>query len=494
MRRTRRDEVLYSVYSTRIKAIEALDSVKRHIAPKESLESIASQLKQKAGQLGERPVGMLYHQFASLVEAISRLVEWSAAVRGAEPDADRFLRSAKLLARDVARQSADDGQAANLAAISARIAELVDIDGVSEIAKLMLNVSLPIPVFAEIQLPRRTREAKEANVNHKNRSEITVAFTSFHLDGKPLKDPQTIPPQVICDLQVDVSVSDWPENATTLELEAVSVEPIGTYEVPKFSFKRPSGGPPYKVSAAGRLLLQYSTAFYARPLEFTYRAQFLPEAHDTEVSVQGHRQLRVQSFDPQRDPQSGYKEVDTRILELRNVVRKSATFPDGDINSFLTLLISLGRIAGQSIQDNLFSSKSSEDEFQKEAKKLLRADARIGSELEEHPHAAGGITDLSFRSIRLELKYEDEHFVTQKDAERFVPQTAQYVAGSDRRLGVLAILDCFPKSEAPGSVANDIFVKIVQPTGGEGLPICVAVVIVRGNLSKPSSLSKKTLT
>jgi hypothetical protein len=34
---------------------------------------------------------------------------------------------------------------------------------------------------------------------------------------------------------------------------------------------------------------------------------------------------------------------------------------------------------------------------------------RIGSELEEHPHAGRGITDLSFRSIRVELKFEEEH-------------------------------------------------------------------------------------
>jgi hypothetical protein len=493
MRRTRRDEILYTAYSTRIKAIEALDSLKRRVPTKDSLDSIAAQLKQMADRLGERPVGIRYRQFANLLEATSRLTQWAVAIRGAEPDADRFLRSAKLLAREVARECTQDGQAANLAAISVRINDLTDIDGVSEIAELLLTVSLPIPVFAEIQTPRRTREAKET-ANRKNRSEVTVVFTSFRLDGKPLKDPQTIPPQVICDLQVDVSVSDWPESATTLELEAVSVEPIGTYEVPKFSFQRPSGGPPYKVSAAGRLLLQYSTAFNARPLEFTYRAQFLPVVHDTEVSVQGHRQLRVQSFDPQRDPQSGYREVDTRILELRNAVRNSATFPDSDISSFLTLLISLGRIAGQSIQDDLFPSKSSENEFQTEAKKLLRADPRIGSELEEHPHAAGGITDLSFRSIRLELKYEDGHFVTQKDAEKFVPQTVQYVAGSDRRLGVLAILDCSPKPQAPGSVANDIFINIVRPPGGGGLPIGVAVVIIRGNLSKPSDLSKKKLT
>jgi hypothetical protein len=109
--------------------------------------------------------------------------------------------------------------------------------------------------------------------------------------------------------------------------------------------------------------------------------------------------------------------------------------------------------------------------------------------LEEHPHAAGGITDLSFHGIRLELKVEPEQFVTEDSASRFIEQTAQYVAGSDRRLGILSILDCSPKEGAPGTVANDIFTKLVQPPSSGGLPLCIGVVIVRGNLAKPSSLS-----
>lgn len=43
-----------------------------------------------------------------------------------------------------------------------------------------------------------------------------------------------------------------------------------------------------------------------------------------------------------------------------------------------------------------------------------------------------------------------------ENAERHSQQTTQYVVGSDRRFGVLFVLDCSPKSQAPGSVANDI--------------------------------------
>jgi hypothetical protein len=211
---------------------------------------------------------------------------------------------------------------------------------------------------------------------------------------------------------------------------------------------------------------------------------------DTLVFVEGQRHLRVQSFDPDRNPQSGYSQVDHKVFEIRNEVRRMTAVNDNEINYFLTLLTAVGRIAGQSLQDNLFASQHSEAEFQEEMKKLLRTDSRIGSRLEEHPHVAGGITDLSFHTIRLELKVELEKLIDREAASKFVPQITQYVAGSDRRFGILAILDCSPKTTAPGSVANDIFFQLVLPSSGAGLPIGIAVVIIRGNLSKPSSLSR----
>lgn len=478
------------VYPCRIKANDALDALLRGHGSGDALSEAASDLKSVAARMTGSIAESTYRHFATLLEAVSRLAKWSEAERSAEREADRFLRSAVLLARETSRETSDDKQSVNLSRVASRIAEVSNVDEVPEVARLLLSTPLPIPIFAEIEKPIRRSKPDEGD-NANNRSQVIVAFTSFQLDGRPFRDPQTVPPQVICDLNVNVTASQWPEKATTLELEAVSVEPAGTYEMPKFSFLRPAIGPPFQVSGTGRLLLQYPTAFYARPLEFAYRARFVPEVGNAQVSVQGHRHLRLQCFDPDRDPQTGYKEVDNRVLEIRNEVRRSAAFPDNDLNSFLLFLMTLGRIAGQSIQDNLFPKPLSEDQFQIEIKKLLRADARIGSQLEEHPHAGGGITDLSFRGIRLELKVESEKTVDEVLATGFIQQTVQYVAGSDRRLGVLAILDCSPKGEAPGSVANDILLQTVQPPSGR-LPICVGIVIIRGCLAKPSSLSKKS--
>ncbi|MGH8069718.1 MAG: hypothetical protein ACRERE_31645 [Candidatus Entotheonellia bacterium] len=164
---------------------------------------------------------------------------------------------------------------------------------------------------------------------------------------------------------------------------------------------------------------------------------------------------------------------------------------DKELGDFLQILGTLGRIAGQALQDNLFPEKWSERKFQDELKKLIRADPRIGAELEEHPRAAGGITDLSFRGIWIELKVESDHFVTIQDSPRLLGQTAQYVAGSNRRFGVLCVLAYSPKTNAPGSVANDIDLLIIPPPNSVGkLELIVGVVIIRGNLPTPCSWSQ----
>lgn len=409
-----------------------------------------------------------------------------AAVRAAELDADRFLRSAKLLARDVAREAAAADGAERIREISSRISALSDIDGVPELALLLLSAPLPLPVFAEV--PIRQHTGGRASAEPK-KPEVVVAFAAFQVNGKPFGDPQTIQPEVIHDLDVHVTVSDWPEEARELVLESASVEPAGTYDLPRFRFERPKGTAPYAFTNTGRLVVRYPTALYARPLEFAYRAKFLPEVD--RVLVRGQRELRIQGFDPERSPESGHAVVDKRMLELRDEVRRFGVASDTELNNFFVLLSVLGGIASQALLDHLFPGKYSEAEFQAEMKKLLRLNPRVGAELEVHPQAAGGITDLSFRRIRIELKAENDEFVTEQTAMQYIQQAAQYVAGSDRRFGVLAVFDGSPKGVAPGLVANDIFVKLVPAPGGQGVPIRIGVVIVRGNLSKPSDLSKK---
>lgn len=451
--------------------------------------SAANSLRSASEHLGDTIVGKRYSQFGTIVEAASRLLSWRQAILNAELDADRYLKSAQLIARELSKQLAGDSGGSKMASVANQIVEMENVDEVIPMARSLLSIPLPLPMFTG---PASGAAGAVPDLGpRKKPPAVAVAFASFLIDGVQFSQSHTIQPQVMHDLAVEIQVSRWPDSAEELVLEPVSVEPRSSFELPTFSFGRPSGDPPHAFSGSGRMVLQWPQKFFARPLEFTYRARFNPHPDGVELIIQGQRYLRAQCYDPNVDPQSGYAGVDQKLIALRAGARALPAIPDVDLNDFLIFLAAVGNIAGQALQDNVFPRVYSESEFQDEIKRLLRRSPRIGSQLEEHPAAGGGFTDLSFRRIRIELKARSDRPLVVDDADRFLQQTAQYAVGSDKRFALLALLDCSPKAEAPGPVANDIVLRIVPPPTGGILPICVGVVIIRGNLAKPSTLSKK---
>lgn len=75
-----------------------------------------------------------------------------------------------------------------------------------------------------------------------------------------------------------------------------------------------------------------------------------------------------------------------------------------------------------------------------------------------------------------------------EDGRSYSEQEAQYVVGSDRRLGVICILDTSEKDVAPGAAENDIgLIEVRSPTGIASL--LLGCVVLRGNLRRPSDYS-----
>jgi len=152
----------------------------------------------------------------------------------------------------------------------------------------------------------------------------------------------------------------------------------------------------------------------------------------------------------------------------------------------LTLLIPMGNLMGQSVQDNKrFPTVIFEAEFQDRIREWLRQQPAIGNELEEQPHAAGGRADLSYRGIRIELKCESSKRLLPDDCKRYVSQPASYAVGTNRRVALLCVLDCSTKTEAAFPIEDGLF---VYPLDTGTSPVYVATCLVQGNLAKPSSL------
>lgn len=446
------------------------------------LSAVANELRSLAAPGFSSPsVTAEVRLFAVIIECCAKLVLWPKAVRDCEADADRYLRGAKVVLKEALTNQTDlaDG---TFAEARQAIQEISDISGVPDVLRAVLQIPLPIAFPLEVA---RQRIPVAENRTREEPLPIVVAFTSFEVNNQPFRRDQVLNLNIGYDLSVEIVLSRWPEQESDLRLEPLSVEPIDGYTLPTFAFSRPNGTEPYTLRSTKRMVIKQAGSFLARPMEFSYRATFL-ETKD--VTTEGQRHLSVRCFDPRSDPQSGYAQVDQKLVEIRDQARRFPAIDDVELNAFLVLMAAVGGVAGQSLQDNVFKGIWDEAPFQAELMSRLRARPAIGSTLEEHPHVGGGITDLSFNQIRLELKAIGDHPVTQADVDKHLPQIVQYVAGSDRRFGVLSILDTYPKTSEPGSVADDIaYITRMGPSGG-GLPIGIGVIIIRGNLVKPSSL------
>jgi hypothetical protein len=423
--------------------------------------------------------------FATLIECCARLVSWPKAVRDCEADADRYLRGAKFILNE-ALASRDSPTGHPFTKAKQAVLDLSEVSKIHDVFRAILAV--PLPIAFPLESPRRFAPSANSESQAKA-SPVVVAFTSFGVNGQQFKKDQQLNLNIGYDLEVELVLSRWPEDEIDLRLEPLSVEPPETYNLPTFVFSRPQDSAPFTLRGSKRMIIKQAASFLARPMAFTYRASF---SNTKDITTEGQRHLTVRCFDPKSDPQSGYEQVDQKIVEIRDQARRFPAVNDGELNAFLVLMAAVGGIAGQSLQDNIFKGNWDEAAFQKEMVSRLRARPSIGSALEEHPHASGGITDLSFNGIRLELKAISDHPVTQTDVEKHLPQTVQYVAGSDKRFGILCILDTHPKTSESGSIADDINYESRTGPSGNGLPIGIGIIVIRGNLRKPSSLRPST--
>ncbi len=487
MRSTGGGEIHSEVYSTRINAVEVLREVA--LGGKDGaqrLRGASVDLRQASAKYGDAPSAKLYAAYADLVEMVSLLADWRSGVLNAGLDSARFLTAAKARASEWKASYADDSALSAFSEVSGFIEATEDISEVAKVASRLATTPMPIGLHSEFKPVEGQRQAEP---KHREKSALSVAFLKFTVDGIPLGQIHYLSPGEIHDLDIEVRVSRWPKGATALVIEPITVERFSTYQMPIFSIAAPDGPGPHQLRQQGRAMLQVPHHMNARPFEFKYAAKFVPATVEQPVEVVGQRTLLLEGVDLARSPITGYANLDRKFLQVRDTLRLTPGLSQDEVADALSLAAPIANYAGQSVQDNLFDTTLSEAEFQKRLKSFLRSQPKIGSNLEEHPRAGGGITDLSYKGIRLELKSVADRTFTLKDCEAFVAQTASYAVASGKRLAILCVLDCSRKQEAPFPVEDGFDVVVHQV--GSSLTFIITILI-QGNLAKPSSLSRRS--
>lgn len=236
-----------------------------------------------------------------------------------------------------------------------------------------------------------------------------------------------------------------------------------------------------------RAILEVAHSFGSRPYEFKYAAEFDDTSSSRKVAIVGHRQLRLEGADVASNPLTGFSNVDRHLLGLRDRLRSFPGLHPTDLANTMVVLGGLGNIAAQALKQGTFIAGTTERLFQEKATELLRNRAEIGENLQGHQEAAGGITDLTFMDIPIELKVENKKVLYPKDFQKYFDQTAAYALGLGKRIGVLAVLETSKKAAPVGTPEDDIEFLVHQV--GQSV-VAIVVVVVRGGFPKPSAYSK----
>jgi hypothetical protein len=203
------------------------------------------------------------------------------------------------------------------------------------------------------------------------------------------------------------------------------------------------------------------------------------------VAIVGHRTLVVDGTDLDKLHICGYSTLDRRLFTLRDVLRGRSGVPQDECADALIVLTPLCNLAGRAVQDADFKGSWTEAKFQTLVRDELRRNALIGSHLDEHAHAAGGITDLSWRGIPIELKVHSTLITSTDDCEPYLAQTASYAVAKSKRTSILCVLDASEKRTAPQSPERLLNV-LLHPESG----VWICVLVIQGNLALPSALSR----
>ncbi len=438
----------------------------------------------EVARVGERlaaPTADAYKGWGGLVRCVGHLVWWRDAILDAEMDADRHQRAARQRAENILSTLADGNPAsAQLRAAAERVVAVLEPADIPAAISAVSAVPLPLPFIEE----QRAAMDSASRLPEPPEPLKALAFVQFFINGRAVSEVQDVRANVVHDLRVEVRLSA-PVPAD-IELTPSVIEPEGVVEAPRFALQAGSE----TRSAVGRLLVRIPHESLARPLEVAYGLEAVGAHEDRAIVLRGQGQHRlVLRCVEDTHSWSGNAAIEGAVVDGQAKARSNG-LRDSETAAFLQLFGSTAYLGADALGSNAFRGDWPEERFHAEVRRRLKQDPGIGSELEDHPHAGGGITDLSFRRVRLELKCDDRPLGVQEALDTYGQQLAQYAVTSDRRSGVLAVLCPVKPGSAPGSLHNDLASLVVPPPTGGDRAVLIGVVLVRSNLPPPSSHSR----
>ena len=318
------------------------------------------------------------------------------------------------------------------------------------------------------------------------------------LDGVPIVSPQLLKSRALYPLVFQVYGLTWPRNAVRLRLDLLTTCPQSEFSVSEFALDPPccTENGEYQGELAGQIKFNSGQSSILDDLVFKVRGAF--ETSDgslMDIPVLGHNELRFRIVDEDRHPlMTGNRRLDPHIAKLVTKLFSDCPNIRDELNDLLDMLQAITVLLATYAQEAVYKGRSdvSESEFQKVVLRDLRN--RLGQDVQEHPNQAGGITDIRYRGVIVELKVEKENGDREHISKKYSGQAVQYASVEARQVSVVLVLDLTSKDKPPGDIRNDIILTDVETHGGDDrakeFPSKAVVFIINGNMKNPSTYSR----
>lgn len=374
-------------------------------------------------------------------------------------------------------------------------ATMLNVDSRS-LAQFLLSLPLP-PLYWKV------RQADQSRFPIGNGDESTLPDPLLRLittlDNAPLVSPRLVRPGVLYPLVFRLRGLHWPPDAERLRLQLITSCPEDEYSISHFELDRPASlnGPEFEAELKGHIRFVAAQSTLLEDLVFLVRAAFeSSEGAFQDVPVIGHHELRLRVVDQASHPfMSGNQSLDRHVEELLTQLVTASPAVADEMPALLPIVTTLTRLLGTYAQEGIYKGRQDVDE--KEFHRTVLRDLRLmlgPTDVTSHPNQAGGIPDIKYREVIIELKVEDEKGDRDYLCRKYTAQPAQYSGAAARQVSIVLVLDLTPKDQPIGDIRNDILITNVPTHGGDDadkpFPSKAIVFVLNGNVRSPSDYSR----
>lgn len=317
------------------------------------------------------------------------------------------------------------------------------------------------------------------------------------LDDTPIASPQMLSPNVLYSMIFKVRGLIWPEAASRLRIQLLTTCPPSEFSVSTFVMEKPqcTESGEYEADLPGNIRFNSGQSSLLSDLVFAVHAAFETSDEDfTEIPLIGHNELRLRVFSGSGNSlMAGTHPMDRHLFELLTELNLEYPKIVGEMPALLEMLRVLTRLHAAYAQEAIFKGRNdvSEREFNETVLRDLRV--HLGPDVEAHPAQGGGVTDIRYRGVIVELKVERENGDRAHISKKYTRQAVQYASADARQVSVLLVLDLTAKVRPPSDIRNDILLTDVITHGGDGaskkFPSKAFILVINGNTTDPSAYS-----